>query len=86
MKLEIKREIYINASPETVYSYLTVQEKVAEWFGVINEIDSRAGGIFKVGASDEFMVIGEFVEAIPHEKVVFFRFPTENEPGTFFAG
>jgi len=71
MKIEITREVFIKASPKTVYSYLTEQDKVAQWFGVINEIDGRPGGIFKVGASDEFVVVGEFVETVPFEKVVF---------------
>ena len=71
MTIEITREIYIDASPQIVYSYLTEQDKVAQWFGVITEIDGRPGGIFKVGANDEMMVIGEFIETIPNEKVVF---------------
>ena len=71
MTIEITRDIYIEASPQTVYSYLTQEEKVAKWFGVITEIDGRPGGIFKVGANDQMMVVGEFVETIPNEKIVF---------------
>lgn len=71
MNIEIKHEVFIKASPETIYSYLTEQEKAAQWFGVITEIDGRPGGIFKVGANADLTVVGKFVETIPNKKVVF---------------
>ncbi|GJM16744.1 MAG: hypothetical protein DHS20C13_20710 [Thermodesulfobacteriota bacterium] len=70
MSIEIKQELFIKASPETIYSYLTEQDKAAQWFGDITEIDGRPGGIFKVGAN-EVVVLGEFIETVPYEKVVF---------------
>lgn len=71
MNLELKREVFIEAKPETVYAYLTEQEKVEEWFAAIVEVDARPGGIFKVAESEEFVVQGEYLEAVPYEKVVF---------------
>ena len=32
---ELTREIYIQAQPETVFSYLTLKAKMMEWFGEI---------------------------------------------------
>lgn len=71
MNLELKRDVFIEATPETVYSYLTEQEKVAQWFAAIVEVDARPGGIFKCGESEEFAVQGEYLETVPYEKVVF---------------
>jgi len=71
MNLELKRDVFINAKPETVYAYLTEQKKVAEWFAAIVEVDARPGGIFKGAESEEFAVQGEYLEIIPNEKIVF---------------
>ncbi|MBN4079912.1 SRPBCC domain-containing protein, partial [bacterium AH-315-C08] len=45
---ELTREIYIKAQPETVFSYLTVESKMKEWYGEIVEADPKPGGIFRV--------------------------------------
>ncbi|CAM2069395.1 SRPBCC domain-containing protein [Sulfidibacter corallicola] len=71
MSTEITREIFIEASPETVYPYLTEQDKASQWFGTITEMEGRPGGRFRVGAHEDLMVTGEFVETVPNRKVVF---------------
>ena len=68
---ELTREVVIQASPETVFSYLTDESKMKEWFGEIVEADARPGGIFHVGKREGDQCRGEYVEVIPHEKVVF---------------
>ena len=57
--------------PETVFAFLTEQEKAAQWFGQITEIEGRAGGKFHVSAESGMHATGEFKEVIPYEKVVF---------------
>jgi uncharacterized protein YndB with AHSA1/START domain len=40
----VEREIYIEASPEVVWSVLTESEHIAGWFSDSAEIDLRSGG------------------------------------------
>ena len=69
---ELTREIYINAQPETVFSFLTVESKMKEWYGEIVEADPKPGGIFRVAKKDGTADCrGHYVEVIPYEKVVF---------------
>lgn len=69
---ELTREIYIQAQPETVFSYLTVESKMKEWFGEIVEADAKPGGVFRVAKTDETADCrGHYVEVVPYEKVVF---------------
>ncbi|MBT5470565.1 MAG: SRPBCC domain-containing protein [Nitrospina sp.] len=70
--IELTREIYINAKPETVFAYLTVESKMKEWYGEIVEAEPRPGGVFRVAKNDETADCrGHYVEVIPYEKVVF---------------
>ena len=69
--IEFTCEEFIEASPETVFSYLTQQEKAAQWFGEIVEMEGKPGGRCYVSASSDMHTSGEFVEVVPHEKVVF---------------
>jgi len=69
--IEIKREVFIEASPETVFAFLTEQEKAAQWFGEIVDIEGKPGGKFYIAAKAGFAAAGEYVEVVPHGKVVF---------------
>jgi len=40
----VVREIYIEASPETIWEFFVDPEKVVRWKGVATEIDLRPGG------------------------------------------
>jgi len=68
---ELTREIEIQATPQTVFSYLTEASKMKEWFAEIVESDPHPGGVFHIGTHDGVHCRGEFVEVIPCEKVVF---------------
>ena len=63
--------VFIEAKPETVFAFLTEQEKAAQWFGQITEIEGRPGGRFHVAATSGVHATGEFKEVVPYEKVVF---------------
>jgi uncharacterized protein YndB with AHSA1/START domain len=81
---ELTREIVIGASPEAVFSFLTEQAKMKQWFGEVVEVDPSIGGVFHVGESNPSgnHCRGEFVEIIPNEKVVFTWGGVEDlEPG-----
>lgn len=78
---ELTREILINASPATIFEYLTIPEKHIEWMGTSAEIDPRPGGIYRVLAGGVHQSAGEFIEVVPNEKVVFtFGWDQPNHP------
>ena len=68
---ELMREIVIDATPETIWPFLTDPEKHVEWEGTEAEIDPRPGGIHRVLVAGEHHALGEYVEVVPMEKVVF---------------
>ena len=64
-------EVYIEATPETVFSFFTDPEKVARWKGQEATVDPRPGGIYRVVINDENIVRGEYVALEPPDRVVF---------------
>lgn len=79
---ELTRKITIEASPETVFSYLTEASKMKEWLAEVAETDLQPGGVFHIGTLDGVHCRGEFVEIVPNQKVVFTWGGIENlEPG-----
>jgi uncharacterized protein YndB with AHSA1/START domain len=71
MAAELVREILIDASPETIFPFLTETEKLLQWEGTEAELDPRPGGVFRVLVAGAYMGLGEFVEVVPNEKVIF---------------
>jgi uncharacterized protein YndB with AHSA1/START domain len=68
---ELVREIMIDASPATIWPFLTDPRKHVEWLGTVAEIDPRPGGGYRVLVGGEHPSAGEYVEVVPHETVVF---------------
>ena len=68
---ELVREIVVDASPATIFEYLTVPEKHVEWNGTAAELDPRPGGVYRVMAGGVHQAAGEYVEVVPNERVVF---------------
>jgi uncharacterized protein YndB with AHSA1/START domain len=68
---EATREITINASPSTVFGYLTDQRKLVQWMGTEATIEPVPGGDFRVLCGGVNPSAGEFVEVVPNERVVF---------------
>ena len=80
---ELVREIMIDATPETVFPFLTEPDKHKEWEGTQVELDPRPGGIYRVLIAGEYQAAGEFVEVVPNERVVFtFGWEQEGNPIT----
>ena len=78
---ELVREIMIDATPETIWPFLTEPSKHIEWDGTVAELDPRPGGIYRVLVRGEYQSAGEFVEVVPQEKVVFtFGWEQEGHP------
>lgn len=77
------KEIFINATPEVVFEFLTDPVKMLRWMGVAAEIDPRPGGIYRLDPNDRDVIRGEYLEVIPHSKVVFtwgFEQPDDRVP------
>ena len=67
----LEREIRVAASPETVFSFFTDPEKMTRWKGKSATLDPRPGGIYRVDMNGRDIARGEYVEVVPHSRVVF---------------
>ena len=80
---ELVREIMIDATPDTIWPFLTEADKHVEWEGTEAEIDPRPGGVYRVLVAGELPGAGEFVEVVPKERLVFtFGWEQEGNPIT----
>ena len=68
---ELTREILVDATPETIWPFLVEPERHVEWLGTVADIDPRPGGHYRVLVYGQHQSIGEYVEVIPHQRVVF---------------
>ena len=46
--LEVRQEIYIEASPETVFAFLTDATAIKKWQAEIVDADPVPGGVFRL--------------------------------------
>ncbi len=60
---ELVREILIDATPDTIWPFLTEPGKHTEWEGTVAEIDPRPGGVYRVLVGGEHPSAGEYVVA-----------------------
>ena len=65
------KEIYIKASPEQVFSFLSQHDKFLRWMGLALDIDARPGGIFRLDTNGKEIVRGEFLEVDSPRRIVF---------------
>ena len=68
---ELVREIMIDATPETIWPFLTEADKHVEWEGTVAEIDPRPGGVYRVLIQGQHQEAGTYLEVVPLEKVVY---------------
>ena len=67
----VTREIRIEARPEVVFEFLTEPASMLRWMGTQAELDPRPGGVYRIVVNLRSTVRGEYVEVVPHERVVF---------------
>jgi uncharacterized protein YndB with AHSA1/START domain len=67
----VRREIRVEAGPETVFPFFTDPEKMVRWMGVGATLDPRPGGVFSLNTIADFFVEGEYVAVEPHSSIVF---------------
>ena len=80
---ELVREIIIDATPETIWPFLTEPDRHVEWNGTEAELDPRPGGVYRVLVAGAHQSSGTFVDVVPLEKVAFtFGWEQEGNPIT----
>jgi uncharacterized protein YndB with AHSA1/START domain len=64
-------ERHVAATPPAVYAYLTDSERWARWQGAEATIEAVPGGLFRILMGNGMCARGQFVELVPHKRVVF---------------
>jgi uncharacterized protein YndB with AHSA1/START domain len=67
---ELTREILVKAEPSTIFKFL-IEPELQSWLGTEVELDARPGGVYQLTYVGNHHALGEFVEVIENEKVVF---------------
>ena len=67
----VDMSIRIEAEPATVFEFFTDPEKMVRWKGTKALLDPRPGGEYRVDVTDLQIAVGEYVEIVPPERVVF---------------
>jgi uncharacterized protein YndB with AHSA1/START domain len=67
----IEQTVRIAASPETVWTFWTEPERVAEWWGTNADVVADPGGVFRVVMENGVAMRGEFIELDPPHRLVF---------------
>ncbi|HXG35824.1 MAG TPA: SRPBCC domain-containing protein [Dehalococcoidia bacterium] len=66
----LEMEVYIAASPETVFSFLTDAAKMTRWMGLEAEIEARPGGKFWLNVTGRDIASGQVLEESPPNQIV----------------
>lgn len=67
----VEQTLRIAARPETVWRYWTDPERMCEWWGSAAQLEPRTGGMCRIEMESGPVMSGEFVELVPHERIVF---------------
>lgn len=71
MSTEAVKEMTINASPSTIFPYLVDPVMIVRWMGTEASLDPVPHGEFRVLCGGVHPGVGEFVEVVADQKVVF---------------
>jgi uncharacterized protein YndB with AHSA1/START domain len=64
-------EVRVAARPEVVFAFLVDPVRLVQWKGIEAELDPRPGGLYRCVVNPLSTARGEFVEVVPHRRVVF---------------
>ena len=64
-------EVSIDATPQTLFEFLTDPDKLVRWMGESAKIDPQPGGVYAVDINPNVLMRGEYVEVVSNERVVF---------------
>lgn len=70
-RIPLEREVRIDAPPEVIFKFFVDPEQMVRWMGVEADLDPRPSGVFRVNVTGQEVVLGEYVEVSPNERVVF---------------
>jgi len=70
-RLSVTREVVIDASPETVWEFLSDPEKIRRWKGIDVSFEPRAGSGYRIEVVPGHTVAGEVVELDPPRRLVY---------------
>jgi uncharacterized protein YndB with AHSA1/START domain len=62
--------IRIEARPDTVFRFFIDPERMCAWMGFDAEVDPRPGGRYRVNVTGGDIAVGEYVEIVPPQRVV----------------
>src|ERR1700689_3071664 len=68
---KLDRSVVIQATRETVFRFFTDSARWAKWWGVGSTIDARAGGKVLIRNPGGVEALGEVLEVVPPERIVF---------------
>lgn len=67
---ELTCEVLVKAEPSTIFELLTDPER-QNWIGTEALYDLQPGGVYQVSVLGNHPALGEFIEVVPNEKLVF---------------
>jgi uncharacterized protein YndB with AHSA1/START domain len=67
----VEQTVRISARPETVWRYWTDPQRMCDWWGASAELEPRAGGVYRVEMEGGPVMLGEYLELVPYERLVF---------------
>jgi len=71
LNYKVERTVEIQASPETVFRYFTDSARWAKWWGTGSTIEPRIGGKVYIRHPNAVEMIGEVLEIVPPDRIVF---------------
>ncbi|HWE80442.1 MAG TPA: SRPBCC domain-containing protein [Gaiellaceae bacterium] len=70
-RVELRRELEIAASPETVWGFLVDPAKSHIWWGKAVSFEPRAGSPLRIEINSQAVATGEILEADPPRRLVY---------------
>jgi len=67
----VEQVIRISARPETVWAYWTDPQRICDWWGKSAQLDPQPGGTFRVEMDGGPVMVGEYLQLTPCERIVF---------------
>ena len=65
----IRREIYIEAAPDTVFAFFIDSDKMTRWMGVSATLEPKEAGLFLVDVTNGNVAKGEYREVLPNYRI-----------------
>lgn len=79
--ITIEQTVRIAASPQTVWTFWTEPQRLAEWWGTATAVETEPGGTFRVVMESGPVMRGVFTELDPPHRLVFTFGWENNAPG-----